>query len=205
MPFYLLCRITCTEYTKYTPQFHCPSTYRCSNTQAIHTLSFIHCAIYISGSMSDFVLDVTHGYCKHGITLLFLWKPCFNTGSVLGESTYETCRKHRGGARQHATKSQGTLCLDWVLIYNFIHRQPVLDTASLWVNKRGSVWDGQDIKINSWHSQADPSRQCCCGIAEVRVYPAPGCCPEGSWQMALCGSVRKKQSERSSRCEVVWC
>lgn len=39
--------------------------------------------------------------------------------------------------------------------------------------------------INSWHSKADPSRQCCCAIAGVRTCPAPGWCPEGSWQMVL--------------------
>lgn len=37
--------------------------------------------------------------------------------------------------------------------------------------------------INSWHSVAHPSMQCCCGIAGVRERPAPGWCPEGSWQM----------------------
>lgn len=41
------------------------------------------------------------------------------------------------------------------------------------------------MTINSWPREADPSRQCCCGIARVRACPAPAWRPEGSWQMVL--------------------
>lgn len=38
--------------------------------------------------------------------------------------------------------------------------------------------------INSWLSEADRSRKCCCGVAGGRACPAPGWGPKGSWQMA---------------------
>ncbi|KAG7245373.1 hypothetical protein INR49_010823 [Caranx melampygus] len=49
------------------------------------------------------------------------------------------------------------------------------------------------MTINSWHSEADPSRQCCCGIAGVRAFPAPGWCPGGSWQMVLTLGCAKRE------------
>lgn len=58
--------------------------------------------------------------------------------------------------------------------------------VSAMIRESGWGWGmGEGLMINSWHSEADPSRQCCCGIAGVRACPAPGWCPEGSWQMVL--------------------
>ena len=67
----------------------------------------------------------------------------------------------------------------------WIRRESLLSTACPRVNNRVSGPDWEDMTSNSWHSEADPSRQCCCGIAGVTACPAPGCCPARSWQMVL--------------------
>lgn len=46
---------------------------------------------------------------------------------------------------------------------------------------------GTRALINSWHGEAAPSRQCCCGIAGVGLCSAPGRYYERSWQMVLKG------------------
>ncbi|CAB1446765.1 unnamed protein product [Pleuronectes platessa] len=64
---------------------------------------------------------------------------------------------------------------------------------------------------NSWHGEADPSRQCCCGMAGVTACPAPGRCPARSWQMVLkplvCiegGRLQVRRGGRATQRAGVW-
>lgn len=68
-----------------------------------------------------------------------------------------------------------------ILHPSLVSCKPTQNIFCLWVN-----FETRTL-INSWHGEAGPSGQCCCGIAGVRLHPAPGWCPERSWQMVLKG------------------
>lgn len=106
-----------------------------------------------------------------------------STGKPTGSCATISAELHSNTQQRRNTALEN--CLDSSGIKR--HRLHLLPAGSRrWCPARIAGRESEEATINSWHRAADPSRQCCCGVAGVRASLAVSRAP-GTWHMAATG------------------